>query len=182
MADVPVCARTRAFASRSLSLGVLCPSCNRFGDEGVARQARQADDCVRGNAIVRRPAGGTLLRRQCDRAMRIAEKVETIFWRGRTKPATEPPRGRSLVGALIGERGETSPTGRSCAGFGRPVIVSRTVMIVDIFGSLHAPRGQGGHLINVARAERRRRLSRSGQPPLRGPLPQRRLLSREARS
>ena len=59
--------------------------------------------------------------------------------------------------ATSSTNGGTSLTGRSCAGLGRRVIVSNTVVTVDVYGSLYAPRGQGRHLINVARVERRRR-------------------------
>jgi hypothetical protein len=120
----------------------------------------------------RRGAGcGRLPRRQGDRAMRIAGKVEAIvrsrqdearYWAATTSLAHWRPHRRT---------GETSLTGRSCAGFGRPVIVSNTVVIVDVFGSLYAARGQRRTLDKRRESRASAPVSRSGLPPLSGLAP-----------
>ena len=80
-------------------------------------------------------------------------------------------RGASLVEiqALLAEK--TSLTGRLCAGVGRPVIVSNAVVIVDVFGSLYAARGQRRTLDKRRESRASAPVSRSGLPPLSGLAP-----------
>jgi len=103
--------------------------------------------------------------------MRIAGKVEAIV---RSRQDEAPLLGRhDVAGSLATSStngGDISHRPIVCRLW-RPVIVSNAVVIVDVFGSLHAARGQGRTLDKRRESRASAPVSRSGQPPLSGLSP-----------